>query len=163
MCRKGWILALVTVVLLAPVAVLATETQHLELVVKVEKEVLTTDEDGNARVALVEPELVLPSEEVLYTIRYRNTSDEQTDNVVITNPIPEHMVYTTESAAGDGTRVLFSADGNEFASPRQLIVRLPDGGQRPARASDYTHIRWVLQTPLDPGDAGEVSYRARLE
>jgi len=40
------------------------------------------------------------------------------------------------------------------------VVTAGDGSQRAAEAGDYTHIRWVLKSPLDAGAKGFARFRA---
>jgi uncharacterized repeat protein (TIGR01451 family) len=118
-------------------------------------------EDGAEQVQLVEATNVVPGEKVLFTVTYANTGDQPAENVTITNPVPEHMVYVDDSAAGDNTSILFSADGGEnFAAASDLRVSNDDGSQRPASASDYTHVRWVVQSDIAPGTSGAVQFAA---
>jgi len=143
----------------------AEQKGQIELKMVVEQEVTVTNEDGEKTVERTEAKLVLPGDEVIYTITYRNIGEEEATNVVITNPIPQHMIYKAGTALGDGTEIVYSVDGSHFDLADKLKVKLPlpDAGERPATVQDYSHIRWILKTPVAPGKTGEVSYRARLE
>jgi len=141
----------------------AEQKGHIELKMMVEQEVTVTDESGEKNVKRTGAKLVLPGDEVIYTIIYRNISKEEATGVVITNPIPEHMIYTAGSALGEDTEIVYSVDGVHFDIADKLKVALPDGGERPATAEDYSHIRWIIKTPLPPGKKGDVSYHARLK
>ena len=55
-------------------------------------------------------EKIVPGDEVIYTVSATNICDEPADNVVIDNPVPEHMDYLANSAIGPGTEVTFSID-----------------------------------------------------
>lgn len=160
------------------VAVPAAQQASVELSVKAEKEipavdgnghkalkrigVAVLDENGNKSDRSIDA-AVVPGDEVIYTIHYVNKSKNVATNVVITNPIPEHMNYQQDSAEGVNTSIEFSADGRHFAAPDKLTVPLADGKSRPARAEDYTYVRWTLTAPLAPGKEGHVSYRAVLQ
>ncbi|MDH3362221.1 MAG: hypothetical protein OEM50_01540 [Gammaproteobacteria bacterium] len=123
-----------------------------------------TDDNGAEQVQLVKVTNVVPGDKVLFTVTYTNTGDQPAENVAITNPVPEHMVYVDDSAAGDNTSILFSADGGEnFADASDLRVSNDDGSQRPANASDYTHVRWVVQSDVAPGTSGAVQFAAVVE
>ncbi|MFZ5563585.1 MAG: hypothetical protein ACOZBW_05985 [Thermodesulfobacteriota bacterium] len=107
---------------------------------------------------------VVPGNEVIYTTTYVNIGKAPAENVAITNPVPEHMIYKDNSAAGENTTIVFSIDGGKtYKSPDALVVTLADGTKRPAAASDYTHIRWTLNKSLSPGGKGFVTYRAILK
>jgi len=129
----------------------------------VRKEITVTDEAGANKVELVEPKLVVPGDEVIYTITYTNFGQASATSIVVTNQIPEHMTYVRDTAGGANASVLFSADGAEFAARSLVRVHTPDGKVRPAEDQDLTHIRWVVNADVLPGKGGTVAYRARLQ
>jgi uncharacterized repeat protein (TIGR01451 family) len=101
---------------------------------------------------------------VIYTISASNTGTKPATDVVVTDPIPEHMDYVDGSASSEGARVTFSVDGGKtFAAKEKLQVRGQDGGTRAASATDFTHIRWQFEKPLAPGESRVVQFRARVE
>jgi uncharacterized repeat protein (TIGR01451 family) len=135
----------------------------IELVAMVEQEIVDTDERGDVVTKRIEASKVVPGDEVIYTTRYANVGDDAAQNVVISNPIPEHMRFQTNSAFGDGAAVVYSIDGGTvFDSPENLNVVNDDGSTRAATASDYTHVRWVFDRALTPGEKGAVGFRAVL-
>jgi uncharacterized repeat protein (TIGR01451 family) len=108
-------------------------------------------------------EKVLPGETVYYTITFTNTSDEVADNVVVTNPIAEELMYLDGSAFGPGMDIVFSVDGGEtFATADELNVT-ENGETRTAEAKDFTHVRWVMQNDLAAGAQGTARFAAVLE
>ncbi len=128
----------------------------------VQKETVVEDDAGNKSTQLVLAESVVPGEEVIYTVTYTNISSDTTDNIVISNPIPEQLTYVQGSAFGPGTEISFSVDGGKtYASPDRLIV-VEEGLSRPATSNDFTNIRWIVQTSLQSGDRGFARFRARL-
>ena len=123
-----------------------------------------TDDNGIKQTRLVEAARVLPGEEVLFTVTYTNVGDEAAEDVVITNPVPEHMSYVDNSATGDNTSVTFSADGGEtFAAPQDLLITDALGAERPAAAKDYSHIRWVVDSDVTAGGSGTVQFTATVQ
>lgn len=134
----------------------------LQTTAEIEVEVL--NESGQAEIRRVEAAKVIPGDEVIYTIHYKNIGTETADRVTITDPIPDHMIYQSGSASGEGTIIRFSADGGKtYDLPGNLTVADVDGKDRPAKASDYTHIQWSLTGPLAPKAEGSVDFRAVLE
>ncbi|MCG8433827.1 MAG: hypothetical protein MJA83_07350 [Gammaproteobacteria bacterium] len=134
---------------------------ELETVVQKEEQYV---ENGEQKVRLVAAETVVPGEEVVYTIYFTNTGDQPAENVVVTDPIPEHTYYKVDSAFGAGTDIVFSADGGRtYGSPDALTVLGEDGQSRSAGPRDYTHIRWTLRNDLPSGQRGFVRFRAVLE
>lgn len=107
---------------------------------------------------------VLPGEEVIFVNSYVNEGNIPAEDVVINNPIPEHMIYVGESAVGKKTIVTYSVDGGKTFGPLlELMVTEADGTKRPAASVDVTHIRWTRTSPLPPKQTAEVEFRARLK
>ena len=103
---------------------------------------------------------VIPGNEVIYVINYRNVGDQPLENVAITNPIPEQLVYVDAAGAVPVTSVSVD-DGAEYGALAALTVPGPDGQPRPATSADVTHLRWIV--PLLPAGAdGAVSFEARV-
>lgn len=106
----------------------------------------------------------VPGQEVVYVIAYRNTGAKPAESVVVSNPVPEGLVFQPGSAQGAGTRSEVSVDGGkQFGALELLKVNGPDGTPRPARAEDVTHVRWTLLQPVKPAGEGKVTYRAVLK
>lgn len=151
------------VLLLLAAAVCANAQETLQLETTVQKEQITASDDGEERRELVPAETVVPGERVVYTTTFRNTGDEAADNIVITNPISDDLLYVEGSAFGAGLVVEFSADGGDsFAPAAELTVGEGDES-RPATAADYTHIRWTLTESLASGAQGVVRFSAILK
>ncbi|MDJ0917872.1 MAG: hypothetical protein QNJ05_08915, partial [Woeseiaceae bacterium] len=134
----------------------------LEVQTTVQKETVTTNEDGEQVKELVPAETVIPGERVVYTITFRNTGDEPADDVIITNPISESLTYVQGSAFGPGMELQFSVDGQRFAAAEDLVIE-KDGEMRAAAPEDYSHIRWILQSDLESGAQGTVRFSAQLK
>jgi uncharacterized repeat protein (TIGR01451 family) len=117
-------------------------------------------ENGQKVKRLVPLGKVVPGDEVVWTITAKNVCKEPADNVVIANPVPEHMTYVANSAMGTGTDIVYSLDGKEFKSAAELQVRAADGTSRAARADEYRAIRWTYKTAFAPGATAFVRYRA---
>lgn len=144
-------------------AAVAQEQGHLDVRTIVQKKEVIVNEAGEAETRLVEAELVVPGESVIYTITFTNVSNEPADNVVITNPIAEDLMYVDGSAFGPGMDIQFSVDGGvTFAAADELTVA-EDGEVRDARAEDFTHVRWVMRNDLEVGAQGIARFAAILE
>lgn len=136
---------------------------HIKLtsMAHVEKEVV--NEQGKKEFRKVLAEKVIPGTEVIFTTYYENISDEAVENAVITNAVPQHMIFQEGSVRGNGTRVNYSIDGGKsYDAPANLFIFDGSGRKFAARPQDYTHIRWTFDSPLPSGAKGEVSFKAVL-
>ncbi len=140
------------------------EKGKIELKAVAEIEIEVPKENGEVELRRVPANRVVPGDDVIYTITATNVSDGPVDDVVVTDPIPEHMSYLHGTAIGDGAKVTFSVDsGRSFDQAANLRVRGPDGAPRAATPDDYTHIRWKFTQELPPGASRLVRFRARLQ
>lgn len=159
-------LSLVAAGLVAAAALSAPLAQaRVELVNEVHKIDRFVDDKGRVQRRLVEPNRVIPGDELRYSVRFTNVGDDPVDagSVVITNPIPGNTEYLEGTAAGDSAEIFYSIDaGAQFGSPSVLRVE-ENGSKAPANASDYTTIRWVYAPSLAPGATGTVSFNVRLK
>ena len=142
----------------------AQQKGSIELTAVAEIEVEEFNKEGKKEIKRVPAAKLFPGDEVIYTVYYTNVGQEPAEKVVITNPIPQHMVYKDGSASGEGTVITFSVDsGKTYDVPENLTLLDADGKERRAKASEYTHIRWTLQKSLLQGAKGHASFRAKLE
>jgi uncharacterized repeat protein (TIGR01451 family) len=134
----------------------------IELKTVAEVQQAYVDERGNPATRLVPAAKVVPGDEVVWTIVANNVCTTPAGDVAITNPVPQHMRYVGSSAFGPGASIVFSLDGSTFAAPDALVVAGADGSRRPARADEYSAIRWVLPRPMGPSESLTVRYRATV-
>jgi uncharacterized repeat protein (TIGR01451 family) len=130
---------------------------ELKTAAETEQEVV---EQGQKVKRLMPVGKVVPGDEVVWTITARNVCDKPADNIVIANPVPEHMSFVASSAMGTGTDIAYSLDGKEFKGAAELVVREADGTARAARANEYRAIRWAYKGAFAPGATAFVRYRA---
>lgn len=136
----------------APVAAQADKPLQLEGYVK--RETVVIDEQGERRVALVDPVTVVPGDRLVMGTRYANAGSALIENFVVSNPVPA-PVRVAEVA--DPAQVV-SVDGGQSWGPfADRIVEEADGTTRPATPGDITHLRWTIPA-VAPGDAGVVEY-----
>jgi len=161
--RSFIISAAITTLLLSSFAALAKEPGNIRFQSIAEVEITTTGENGHQVTKRVTATKVQPDTEVIYTNLFTNIGQEPASDITITNPVPAQMNYVDGSAAGKDTRITFSIDkGETFDIPGNLFVTGKDGKPRQAGASDFTDIRWQINTPLPPGETGSVTFRALL-
>jgi uncharacterized repeat protein (TIGR01451 family) len=133
----------------------------LELRTVVQRVTEVVDEAGVTRTELVPVQTAVPGDEVVYTVTFTNIGTQAADNIVITNPIPEHMRLVKDSAFAPGAAVVYSTDGGAtYAAAEALRIVDAGGNERLASAEDYTHIRWAMNVPLEVGEQGFTRFRA---
>jgi uncharacterized repeat protein (TIGR01451 family) len=104
---------------------------------------------------------VVPGDQVIYTLEIRNTGAMALPPPRVDYPVPDHMRYIADSAAGPGAAVSYSIDGGRtFDRPENLRVAGSRGEQRAATAADYTHIRWQLKNILKGNSVAFARFRA---
>ncbi len=131
-------------------------------------------ESGEIVTKLVDPATVkvIPGDRLLFTNAYRNTGQTAVTGFVVNNPV--HQAVALIEVLEDWA--LVSVDGGKnfgklselgvtetaaVAAPGKETAETPEPAQttRPAIASDVTHIRWVLASPIAPGASGELRFR----
>jgi uncharacterized repeat protein (TIGR01451 family) len=147
-----------------PAAAAAEDGALVKLKSEVLKETQIVNEQGEKETLFVPVTSAMPGEVLIFTISYVNEGDEEARNILLTNPVPEHMVYEAQSAQGEGSRISYSVDGGSiYGPPDSLSIAGDDGQKRKAIPSDFTHIRWQLVDPVAPGGSGTVSFKASLK
>lgn len=132
----------------------------IEIQIKMEKEVIAKA-DGKSRIEWVEDFTRPVSGDVFKkTLTFRNISDKSVKSSGPQANIPAEMIYMEGSASGKN--VQFSLDGQSFASPEKLEIRLPNGAVAKAPVEAYRAVKWVTNSPIKPGEAGTVSFKMRV-
>ena len=122
------------------------------------QEIQIKAEDGTISKKMVPAARVVPGEEVVYELSYRNDGDTAANNVQVNNALAKELEFV--SASNPPT---VSIDGGEhFGDLSELKVTAADGSVRPAQPSDITNVRWTVPT-LAPGASGKFVYRARVK
>lgn len=116
----------------------------------------TIDANGRTQVTLEEPSTVIPGDKLVFVLRYRNNGAAPASDFVVTNPLPQAIAF---QAAGDDSAQVSVDGGRNWGTLQSLSVSNADGSQRPAQASDVTHIRWAFAQPIPAGEAGRLMFR----
>jgi uncharacterized repeat protein (TIGR01451 family) len=145
---------LIAALIAAPAA--AQSGNAVSLVSDVLVERSTTDANGRTQTTLEEPTTVVPGDKLVFVLRYRNNGAQPATDFVVTNPLPEAVAF---QAAGDERAEVSVDGGRNWGRLASLTIREADGSQRPAQASDVTHIRWAFAQPIPAGEAGRLMFR----
>jgi uncharacterized repeat protein (TIGR01451 family) len=141
----------------------AQEKGCIELKTTAEVEQEYVNEQGQKAKRLAPADKVTPGDQVIWTITAKNICEKPAENIVIANPVPQHMSYVANSAMGVGTVITYSLDNKEFKDAAALTVRAADGSTRVAGADEYRAIRWTYSATFAPGATAFVRYRATVK
>lgn len=120
-----------------------------------------TDADGTVRTVREAANDVFPGTEIIYVMSFTNVGTQPIEDLVVNDPVPSATRYKAGSAFGNSTVPQFSVDdGKKYGRLGQLSVPGEDGKLRPATEGDVTHVRWLVNYTIKPGDAGSVGFRA---
>ncbi|WP_319405039.1 hypothetical protein [uncultured Desulfosarcina sp.] len=139
---------------------------EVKVAITAEKEI-TVVENGQTVVKRVNADTVESGQTIYYTLTVTNDGDEKATNVVLNNPLPDGTAYVGNSSFGEGSTILFSADGGRhFDTPSRLMVTVKkaDGSteRQPADPGQYTDIRWTL-ADVPPGKSLTLGYQASVK
>jgi uncharacterized repeat protein (TIGR01451 family) len=112
--------------------------------------------DGSVATVLEAPKLVVPGDQLVFVVRYKNAGSAPASKLSVTNPIPRAVAF---SETADGTETVSIDGGKNWGFLSQLKVVMPNGSSRTALPSDVTHIRWNLNQTLAAGSAGKLVFR----
>jgi uncharacterized repeat protein (TIGR01451 family) len=116
----------------------------------------------NKQTKWVQAAKVIPGTKIRYVNTVTNNGNETAQNLIISNPMPKHMLYVAGSAKCAGVcSITYSLDGKLFDVPAKLFV-IENGKKRLAKAIEYKAIRWVVQA-LDAKQSSSVQFDATLE
>jgi uncharacterized repeat protein (TIGR01451 family) len=125
-------------------------------------EKLVVEKDGSKSKKLVPAGKVVPGDEVTYVISYKNLSDKPAADVIISNKIPLHMIYS-QAEANEKSALQFSVDaGKTFGPLEKLKVNDNLRKRRSALPADVTNVQWKFAKFVQPKEEGEVKFRAVL-
>jgi uncharacterized repeat protein (TIGR01451 family) len=157
-----WVAGLCASSAIASGALAAEKAGCVELKSEAQSAQSYTNEQGQKATRLVPAGKIVPGDEVTWTITARNVCDKSADNIVVANPVPEHMTYVANSATGPGTDITFSIDGREFKKAEELTVHDASGSTRVAHPDEYRFVRWTFKAAFDKGAVAFVRYRATV-
>ncbi len=152
----GGISKRLTVALLALIASAPAFAAPLEIASDVFVERQQTRADGTVATILEAPKLIVPGDQLVFVVRYRNAGVEPASNFSVTNPIPAAVAF---SGTADRTEVVSIDGGKNWGFLSHLKVMRADGTIRSALPGDVTHIKWNLNQALAAGAAGKLVFR----
>lgn len=107
-----------------------------------------------------------PGQVVEYRLTAVNRSPDTlpSGSVEIVGPVPDQTTYVANSATPATEQILteYSADGGQNYSEEPVLVGAEDD-RDVAEPDSYTHIRWTLLEPMEPGQEETFFYRVTVD
>ncbi|MFA6617547.1 MAG: hypothetical protein WCT23_00560 [Candidatus Neomarinimicrobiota bacterium] len=159
--RRITVLLLLLVVVFGAVA-FAQGIPKLELKVSEEKMNMSQAEKmGRQEIAYK------PGDVIKYTLWAQNVGTGVMTEPVITNPIPDNVVYKANSAKGRQTKIVFSIDGGKTYQswPPQYKVKDKNGKTvvKAATPEMITHVQWQLARSLNPKESKKLEFEVTVK
>ena len=147
-------------------AVVAQERPNVVLAVGVEREEVLVDDRGRAVVEREPVRQVNPGDLLVYTLTAENQGTAPASRARIQDPIPQGTVLVLDGFDGSPIPTEASIDGGQTwqSFPAEIDMTDAEGNARRAMAParSYTHLRWVLDGELAPGDSREMTFKVRV-
>ena len=162
--RRLWIAPLVAV--LPAVTSMAEDLPRVRVGIQVEREVAHYNSAGELVLEREAVDHVEVGDVLVYSLQIVNDGPVAAVRAQVVDPIPENTVLILDSAAGDGTRITYSVDGGSSYAPypvTQVVSRDGVEEEVPVPAEDYTHVRWTLMQPLEPGEMRTGHFKVRVQ
>ena len=142
-------------------------TVQLNLTAAKKTIVVTTGEQQQVRwESVADGAIVNPGDVLRYTISSDNPGASAANDLTITQPIPEKMVYELDTATSEQqAEVVFSIDNGEtFVAQPTITIETEEGEtiEQPAPAETYTHIRWNFGS-LAPAADIAATYEVKVQ
>lgn len=114
------------------------------------------DDQGRKAVTLEEPKMVLPGDNLVFVVKYRNVGTAKATDFTVTNPMPKAVRF---AGSANGQEVVSVDGGNSWGFLSKLRIKQGDGTSRAASLADVTHVKWNLKQTLAPGQGGKLVFR----
>lgn len=141
------------------------QTPQVSITTSALQEVTTKDQAGKEQKTLKNVEKTEPGEQIVFKNEISNNSQKPATNIVVTNPVPEHMYFVDSFNKDQSVDTTYSADnGKTFG--KSGTIQVTDEAthtQRAARPEEYTNIRWTLTHALAAGSKTEVGFKANVK
>lgn len=140
----------------------ALQAKSIDLKNEAFKEIEEVAKDGKKLKKLVPATSVVPGEEVIFVITYRNIGKEAATDIVVTNPIPKNMTFKAAEAEASANAEVSIDGGKGYGDLAKLRVTDKLRKVRPALPADVTHVRWKVAGAVQPNAQGKLRLKAIL-
>ena len=149
---------LIAIALTVPGAAMAANNVSLSSDVYVERKVAKPN--GTTAVVLEQPTTVIPGDNLVFVVKYKNVGSAPASDFSVTNPLPKAVAFM---GTADGTEIV-SIDGGKTWGPLSALTRKRDNGDvRPALMTDVTHVKWKFNRALSAGSEGKLIFRGTVK
>lgn len=141
-------------------------TVQLNLTAAKKSIVVTSGEQQVTWESIDDGAVVNPGDILRYTINSQNPGATVANDLTITQPIPEKMIYELDTATSENqAEVAYSIDNGEtFVAEPTITIETENGEtiEQPAPAETYTHIRWQFGS-LAPTEDLAATYEVQVQ
>lgn len=116
--------------------------------------------DGKTAVLLEQPKTVIPGDNLVFVVKYKNVGNQPATDFSVTNPLPKAVAFNGTS---DGAEIVSVDGGKNWGSLSALTYKRRNGEVRPALLSDVTHIKWKFNRSLSVGSEGKLVFRGTVK
>lgn len=154
---RGWgAFACALVATAVPFEAIARQDIKLETQMFVER--VHIDINGRPRRVLASADRIVPGDQLILVVNWRNEGSQPVRGLAVTNPVPRGM----RLAASDPNVEVSIDGGQRWGRLQDQWLPTPLGGTRRAVPTDITHVRWMMPDDISPGESGRLSYRATV-
>ncbi|MEO9600565.1 hypothetical protein [Parasphingorhabdus sp.] len=149
---------ILTIALIMPGTAIAADSVSLSSIVFVERKVAKPN--GTTAMVLEKPTTVIPGDNLVFVVKYKNVGTEPAVDFSVTNPLPEAVAFNGTS---DGREIVSVDGGNTWGPLSDLTYQSANGDVRPALMADVTHIKWKFNRSISAGSEGELVFRGTVK
>lgn len=145
---------------------LAQQGPQLDLKTTVAKEV-KVKKAGKTVVDRIPVQKTARGDILVYTITYFNTGKTPAMNAEIVDPLAPEVIIIPDSVEGKDTEINASIDNGRTWQklPVMMEFKKPDGTTevKAVPPERYSHIKWIVKKPIQPGQSGKVSFKVKVK
>lgn len=139
------------------IALPANAATCFEVVGRVMMERVSVNASGQRIAKMTPVAAAAPGDQLVLQFDYWNVQPYTANTMVLTNPVPDQLVYVSSDTPGETVSV---DGGRSYGKLEELTVTDAAGLSRPAQNDDVTHVRWVLNQDIPSGSGGQLAFRA---
>lgn len=148
----------VAIALMLPSTAMAANNVSLSSDVFIERKVAKPN--GTTAVVLEQPKTVIPGDNLVFVVKYKNVGSAPASDFSVTNPLPKAVAFNGTS---DGTEIVSVDGGKTWGALSVLTYPSANGEVRPALMTDVTHVKWKFNRSLSAGSEGKLVFRGTVK